>query len=281
MMEFDNLDGFLCGKGDKLFDTSNRVLKYGDGIFETIKLANGKLMFWEDHFNRLNKDAEYLGMEISGKDVAFWKKEVEKVIVKNYYKNARIRVIVYRDSPGLYTPMGNRLSFLIEGTRFDKPEYSFNSKGIKLGVFTRDQKGVSPLNNIKTTSALLFVLAGKYKKEQGLDDVIVLNTHGRVCESVSSNVFVVKDDTIYTPKLSEGCLDGVMRKQIIKAIHQKGLSFEESEVTLEDLSTADEIFLTNVMSGVQGVTEFQGKRLRDTYTINFQAHLENALLEAY
>ena len=274
MMEFDNLDGFLIGKGDKVFDSSNRAIKYGDGIFETIKLANGDLMFWEDHFERLNKGADYLGFETAGKNSAFWKKEVEKIIVKNYYENARIRIIAFRDSPGLYTPMGNRLSFFIEGTRFDKPDYGFKSKGITLGVFNGDHKAMSPMNNFKTTSAILFVLAGRFKKDKGLDDVIVLNASGRVCETVSSNVFMVKSDKITTPKLSEGCLDGVMRKQIIKAINKEGLKFEEGEITLDDLKSADEIFLTNSMSGVQGVAEFDGKKLSNTYTSIFQSNLE-------
>ena len=277
-MEFDNLDGFLSGKGDKIFDSSNRVLKYGDGIFETIKLANGNLMFCEDHFNRLNKAAEYLGLETAGKDSTFWKKEIEKIVVKNYYENARIRVVAFRDSPGLYTPMGNRLSFFIEGTRFDKPEYSYKVQGIKLGVFNGDHKAMSPLNNFKTTSALLFVLAGRFKKNANLDDVVILNAAARVCETVSSNIFVVKNDKIRTPKLSEGCLDGVMRKQIKKIISDKGLSFEESEISLDDLKSADEIFLTNSMSGVQGVSEFEGKSLLNTYTLSFQSSLELLLV---
>jgi len=274
MMEFDNLDGFLSEKGDKVYDTSNRSMKYGDGIFETIKLVDGKMIFWDYHWARLSKGIEYLKLDSIGKEEAFWKKEIEKVIVKNYYKHARIRVIVYRKAPGLYTPMGNRIGYLIEGTRFDKPDYSFNPDGISLGVFEGDQKAMTPLNNLKTTSALLFVLAGIYKKEQGLGDVIVLNASGRVCESVSSNVFAVIQHKIITPSLSEGCLDGVMRKQIIKSIKQKQLDFEERELTLDELRSADEIFLTNSMSGVQGVVDFEGKKLYNIYTKQFQSYLE-------
>ena len=85
---------------------------------------------------------------------------------------------------------------------------------------------------------------------------------------------MVKSDKITTPKLSEGCLDGVMRKQIIKAINKEGLKFEEGEITLDDLKSADEIFLTNSMSGVQGVAEFDGKKLSNTYTSIFQSNLE-------
>lgn len=273
-MEFDNLDGFLSEKGDKIFDTSSRVMKYGDGIFETIKLVDGKLMFWDDHYARLSKSMEYLKLDTIGKDEAFWKKELEKVVVKNYYKHARIRIIVYRNSPGLYTPMSNRSGFLIEGTRFDKADYDFVEEGSTLGVFEGDYKAMSPINNLKTTSAVLFVLAGLSKKEQGVNDVIILNALGRVCETVSSNVFAVVNNKIITPSLTEGCLDGVMRKQIIKAIKQKYIDFEERELTVEELKSATEIFTTNTMSGVQGVSKFNGKQLESGYAKQLQSYLD-------
>ncbi len=277
MMEFNNLDGFLSEKGDKLFDTSNRSMRYGDGIFETIKLVNGKLLFWEDHYERLSRGMQHLKLDTIGKEEEFWKKEVEKIVVKNYFKNARIRIIVYRNSPGTYTPMGNRVGFLIEGTRFDKPVYNYSKQGTTLGLFSGDHKGMSPLNNFKTTSALLFVLAGVHKKEAGFDDVVVLNAAGRVCETVSSNIFAVVNDVIITPKLSEGCLDGVIRKQIIKAINQKKIDFEEGELTVEQLRSASEIFTTNSMTGVQGVGQFEGKSMSLSYVKEFQSYLDSVL----
>ena len=277
MMEFNNLDGFLTEKGDKLYDTSNRSMRYGDGIFETIKLVNGELMFWEDHYERLSRGMRHLKLDTIGKEEAFWKKEVEKIIVKNYFTNARIRIIVYRNSPGTYTPMGNRVGFLIEGTRFDKPDYTYSRQGLSLGLFESDHKGMSPLNNLKTTSALLFVLAGVYKKETEVDDVVVLNAAGRVCETVSSNIFAVVDDKIITPKLSEGCLDGVMRKQIIKAIKQKEINFEEGELTLDELRSAKEIFTTNSMAGVQGIAEFEGKPKDLSFVKQLQSYIDSAI----
>lgn len=274
MMEFDNLDGFLCEKGDKIFDTSNRSMKYGDGLFETLKLVDGKIMFWEDHWARLKAGMEYVGFDITGKDKTFWEKEIEKVIVKNFYKHAKIRLAVFRNSPGLYTPMSNRVGYLIEGLRFDKSAYTFKEEGIKLGVFEKDYKSASPLGNFKTTSALIFVLAGVEKKRKSLDEMIVLNSNGNVCEAISSNVFAVIQDKIITPALSEGCLNGVMRKQIIKSIKQKQLDFEERELSLDELRAADEIFLTNSIVGVQGIAEFEGKKLFNIYAKQLQSYLE-------
>ena len=277
MMEFNNLDGFLTEKGDKLYDTSNRSMRYGDGIFETIKLVNGELLFWDDHYERLLKGMQHLKLDTIGKEKDFWKKEIDKVVVKNYFTNARIRIIVYRNSPGTYTPMGNRIGFLIEGTRFDKPDYNYSKQGLTLGLFEGDHKGMSPLNNLKTTSALLFVLAGVYKKESELDDVVVLNAAGRVCETVSSNIFAVVNNKVITPKLSEGCLDGVMRKQMIKAIKQQELDFEEGELTLNELREANEIFTTNSMVGVQGISQFEGRSKDFSIVKKLQSYLDSVL----
>ena len=274
MMEFDNLNGFLSEKGDKLFDTSSRALKYGDGVFETLKVAKGKVLFWDDHYKRLKKGIDYLKLDDIGKDKTFWEKELEKVIVKNYYREARIRLIVYRNSPGLYTPMGNRIGYLIEGMRYDNHNYTYDETGISLGVFKQDFKSTSPLSNLKTPSALFYVLAGIFKKEEGFDDVVVLNSKGNICETVSSNIFMVFNDKVITPALNEGCIDGVIRKQVLQILNQKNVDFEERGITIDELESADEIFTTNSIVGVQNIASFRGKKLHNIYAKQLQDYLD-------
>ncbi len=273
-MEFDNSNGFLTEKGDKLFDTSNRSLKYGDGVFETMRLIKGRIMFWDDHYARLQRGIKYLKIEDSGKEKAFWEKEIERLVIKNKYTEARIKLLVFRNSPGLYTPMGNRLGFLIEGLSYDNSDYNFDLKGIKAGLFESDFKAISPLSNHKTTSALLFVLASIEKKERDLDELVVLNTAKRVCEGTASNLFLRIGNDIFTPSLEEGCLDGVMRKQIISFFNNKNNPVSEGEITLETLEKADEIFLTNTISGVQSVGDFNGKTLINDTAIELQQYLK-------
>ena len=273
-MEYDNSNGFLTEKGDKLFDTSNRSLKYGDGVFETMRLIKGKVMFWDDHYERLQRGIKYLKIENSGKDKEYWEKEIERVIVKNKYSEARIKLLVFRNSPGLYTPMGNRLGFLIEGLSYDSSNYNFDAKGIKAELFESDFKAMSPISNHKTTSALLFVLASIEKKERGVDEVVILNTAKRICEGTASNLFLRIGDDILTPSLEEGCLDGVMRKQIITYFKNKNSPVSESEITLETLESADEIFLTNTISGVQSVRSFKNKSLNNYTSIELQEYLK-------
>lgn len=273
-MEFDNLNTFLMEKGDKLFDTSNRSLKYGDGIFETMRLLKGKIMFWDDHYARLERGLKYLKIDNGTKGKDFWEKEIERLVVKNHYTEARIKLTVYRDSPGLYTPMGNRLGFILEGLRYDNSNYNYAEEDASLDVFEQDYKSISPLSNLKTTSALLFVLASIEKKEKKLGELVVLNTAKRVCEGTASNIFIRIGDDIHTPSLEEGCLDGVMRKQIINYFKQKNSPVLEGEVSVEMLKNADEIFLTNTISGVQSIGSFKGKKLNNTVANDLQNYLK-------
>ncbi len=274
MNEFDNFNGYLTEKGEKIFIPGNRSFKYGDGLFETMKIVDGAILYWEYHYKRLKLGIDTLKLDDTNFPKEFWEKELEKVINKNYYKFARLRLTVYRDSPGLYTPLGNRIGFIVEGTRYDKPDFSYVPEGINLGVFKEHQKVVGTLSNCKTTSAILFVLASIYKKDNNLDDVLILNSLGNVCEASASNVFIANKGEIITPPLSEGCISGVMREQVIEFSKHIDKIVIEKALTLKDLEEAEEIFLTNVISGIQHVKTFNGKAKKSTHTIALQNFLK-------
>jgi aminodeoxychorismate lyase len=257
MNEFDNVNGFLIEKGEKIFNTGNRSFKYGDGIFETMKVVDNKVMFWEEHLKRIEHGMKTLKIDHEIFDSAKWSQEIEKVILKNYYKFAKLRLTIYRESPGLYTPMANNMGFIIEGVRYDRKDYTYNSDGIALGVYDEIHKHINVLSNCKTTSALVYVMASIYKKEQQLGDVVVLNSNGLVCETSNANIFYVKDKRVITPDLNQGCVAGVFRQQVINYCQSKEITIKEQEVSLSDLEEADEIFVTNVIGGIQGINQFE------------------------
>jgi aminodeoxychorismate lyase len=257
MNEFDNVNGYLIAKGEKIYNTGNRSFKYGDGIFETLKVVDNKVVFWDEHLKRLESGMKSLKIEPGHFDSRKWTQELDRLISKNYYKFAKLRLTVFRDSPGLYTPMTNMMGFLIEGVRYDGKDYTFRAEGITLGIYDELSKSVDVLSNCKTTSALVYVMASLYKKEQGLGDVVVLNTSGNVCETSNANIFYVKDGNVYTPGLDQGCIAGVFRTQVLDYCQTKNIHLEEGEVSIENLEKADEVFVTNVIGGVQGVSSFQ------------------------
>ncbi len=274
--EFDSINGFLVEKGDKIFTSANRSFKYGDGIFETIKLAKGKILLEKYHLQRIELGLKTLKLDTEKYDAEFFSKELNKVILKNYYQNAKIRLSIFRDSPGLYTPMGNRLGFFIEGVHLDSPYYPETPEKLNLGVFTEALKSADGIANCKTTSALIYVLAGVYKKENNWDDVVVLNHKQNVCEAVSSNIFAVIDGVLKTPALTEGPITGTVRNFIVDFCKIHNIKLEQCAITLSELNNAQEIFLTNAVSGIQSVTHYNHQTIPSTEMAKkFQTVLKN------
>ncbi|MEY5041281.1 MAG: hypothetical protein RLZZ414_829 [Bacteroidota bacterium] len=259
--EFDSINGFLVEKGEKIFTSANRSFKYGDGIFETIKLAKGKMLLEKYHLQRIELGLKTLKLDTEKYDAEFFSKELYKVIQKNYYQNAKIRLFIFRESPGLYTPMGNRLGFFIEGVHLDSPYYPDTPEVLNLGVYTEALKSADGIANCKTTSALIYVLAGVFKKENNWDDVVVLNHNQNVCEAVSSNIFAVINGKLKTPALTEGPVSGSVRNFIVSFCKINNIELEQGVITLNDLKDAQEIFLTNAVTGVQLVTHFNHQAL--------------------
>lgn len=273
--EFDNHNGFLVEKGDKVFTSANRGFKYGDGIFETIKIANRNICLWDHHYKRLSNGLNVLQLESAAFSKEFFEKEIKKVVERNFYQHAKIRVFVFREAPGAYTPMSNRAGFFIEGVRYDQPYYENNRAGWSLGVYTEMQKSIDVTMNCKTMNALLYVMAGLWKKKNDFDDAVILNQNGKVAETTASNLFIINENVIYTPPLNSGPVEGTVRAQLF----QLGFEIQEKELTLEDLNSSDEIFLTNAMMGVQPVKAFDNQSKEIEMSLKILEALENSILE--
>lgn len=233
----------------------NRGLKYGDGLFETIRVSKGRILYLEDHFNRLSQGLSTLQMQNAESPLLL--EQFQKILLDFLYKqsnaNLRIRITFFRQSGGLYTPQKQNYHYFLEAQPLEKEYYAYQQQGVMLGCSSRVRLAMDSLSNLKTISALPYVLAGIEKKQNGWDDCLLLNAEGRVAEAIAANVFVVKDKNIYTPALSEGCVAGVMRKQIIRLAQFNDLELFEAKIKLEDLASANEIFLTNAIQGIQPV----------------------------
>lgn len=217
-------------------------------------------MFLRDHILRLRLGMTVLRMNVPAE---FNYENVNELIIQllkhnSHAPNARIRLTIFRNEGGYYTPESNDISFLIESEELDQV-YTLNSKGLWMDIYGDTKKPINKLANIKSGNALLFVLAGLAKQSMKLDDCFIINELGNVCESISANVFVVKNGTLYTAPLSEGCVAGIMRKQIMNlATENKILTFE-SPITMNTLMNGDEVFLTSSIKGVEWVGQFKQK----------------------
>lgn len=241
---------------------SNRAFKYGDSLFETIRYSNKNILFLSEHLLRLKLSMPILKMKIPQHfSFDYFLNKISDVIYANNLqdKSARIRLTVFRTSSGNYYPESNEVDYLIETEELSNPLYLMPSNGLVVDIFKDIFKPINRLSNLKTGNALIYVLAAVNKDFLRLDDCLIINEKGNVCEATSSNIFAVKNNMLLTPPLSEGCVTGIMRKQILKiAEHEKMLAFEKP-FTLHTLLDADEVFITNTIQGVQWIRQFQSK----------------------
>lgn len=231
-----NLNGNI--EQDPLISVANRSFRYGDGLFESMRIFNGKLFNKSAHQERLSFSMEVLQLTLAiSLDALF--KEIEGLAQNNQLSSAAARLTLFRNEGGKYTPLTNNASFLIEVAPADA-DFQLNKKGLDVGVYATHRKALGKLSNIKSNNALLYVLASNYKQVQGLDDVLLLNDKGNLVEGSSSNLFALKAGRLLTPPLTEGPLDGTMRAWIMQ--HYE---VEEQSLSMRDLEEATEVFLTN------------------------------------
>ncbi|MBA7649526.1 Aminodeoxychorismate lyase [subsurface metagenome] len=259
---------YICLNGKFLLSTENTLLHnnrafcYGDAVFETIHCLGTEPQFFERHWTRLLHGMKLLKME-AGSDFIqeTIRYSVEKLLNKNrIFKGARIRFMIFRDHGGLYTPEKNSVSWLMESSVLEHERYELNTKGMVVGIYDGVYKPANKLSNLKTTNALIYILAGLYCKENDLDECFVLNQYSRIAECISSNVFLVVEDEIVTPALSEGCIAGVMRQIVIDTASSKDYKLSERAISGKDLIKAEEIFITNAIQGIRWVGAYKDRR---------------------
>jgi len=258
---FINFNGEILPADTKLLSLKNRAFRYGDGLFESMRIMKGQLKFADLHADRLQRGMKALKIDsYSQMDTWFLKEKAEDLARRNKAKHGRLRLTVFRDAEGLYTPAQNKMGWCLEIQPSDEPRYFLNSKGLIMDIFADLPKPTNYLSNIKTCNSLIYVMAGLYKTQNNLDDVFLLNQHGFLCEAGSSNIFIWYQKHLYTPALSEGCVEGVMRQVIIKIAKQNNIPVTEAQISPDILYEADEVFLTNAGRGIQSVMGFGVRR---------------------
>jgi len=252
-----NLNGTILNNNEQVFNNSNRAFKYGDALFETVKVVNLKIVFLEDHYFRLMASMRMLRMEIPlNFSLEFFQEEIIKTVTDSNIQNARVRITVYRSDGGLYLPKNNTINYLIEVNELNitlKHNY-------EIDVFKDYFTSSGLLSTIKTTNKLTNILASIYASENEFDNCILLNEKKNIVEATNGNVFLVSGNTIKTPSISDGCIKGIIRKKIIEIVN-KGEKFnlEETQISPFELLKADEIFITNAIIGIQSITKYKKK----------------------
>jgi branched-chain amino acid aminotransferase len=258
--------------------TDNRAFLYGDAVFETVKIKDSKVLFLEDHYFRLMSSMRVIRMEIPMNFTMEYFEELilELVIAKQIQTSARARITVFRNDGGYYLPKTNTVSFLVNAEPLLDPLYLLNQKEYVVDLYTDFYIPRQLLSSIKTTNKILNVTASIYADENGLDNCILLNDSKNVVEALQGNIFMLKGAKLVTPPVSEGCLNGIMRKQILSlARKMEKLEVVEEVISPFDLQKADELFITNVIKGIQPITKYRKK----DFAIDLAAELTQKLNE--
>lgn len=241
-MPFINFNGLIATGDEPLLSTDNRALRYGEGLIETMLWRKKTIRLFDLHTARLQKDLARLQLPS---------------ITEKHLINEICRTVVANQEPGIgiircqfFTgPPETGLQFTIEYIPIAPPP----GQTLRIGITRAVVKSQDNLSSLKTSSRLLYVMAASEAESKGWDDVLLLNTAGRIAESTISNIFWIKNGAIFTPPLNEGPVAGVMRQYLLNQGMIAGMHITEKPLDVEMLSQADEVFLTNAVRGVRPV----------------------------
>lgn len=269
-----NFNGAILENEAVFLNEKNRGLRYGDAVFETIRVNAGQVLFWEDHYLRLMASMRILRMEIPMEfTMEFLEDKIFDTLKKNdlFDKVARVRLTVFRKDGGLYTPQDRGVDYIIEAGEVAQPFYQLSDQDYEVELFKDHYMAPGLLSSVKSNNRSLNVLAGIFASENDYHNCLLLNTDKKVVEAINGNLFLVKGNTVKTPPVSDGCINGVMRKTLKDIIDKTDdLTLEEGSISPFELQKADELFITNVVSGIIPVSKYRKK--------NFEKEVSKKLL---
>ncbi|WP_330442022.1 aminotransferase class IV [Flavobacterium sp. C4GT6] len=246
----------------------NRGFLYGDAVFETLKVVDGKILFAEDHYFRLMASMRIVRMEIPMHfTMEYMEKQVKNLATAlNINASCRVRLTFFRKSGGFYLPTTNDSEFIITAEALQEPLYSFTENSTyEVDLFKDFYVTKQLLSTIKSTNKMVQITGSIFAHENGLDNCLLINDEKNVIEALQGNIFMLKGKKLITPPVTDGCLNGIMRKQVL-AIARKteGLEVSEESISPFELQKADEIFITNVIKGIQPITKYRKKEYGST-----------------
>jgi branched-chain amino acid aminotransferase len=252
---------------------NNRAFLYGDAVFETIKILDHKILFLEDHYFRLMSSMRILRMEIPMNfTMEFFENEILSAAKsQNVAHSARARITIYRKEGGYYLPENRNIEYLITVFEIEKQLYEIRTTEYEVDIYKDFYVSKQLLSTLKTTNRLINITGSIYAQENDLANCILLNEEKNVVEALNGNIFLLKNGILSTPPIAEGCINGIMRKQILTIAKTiETLEVQESAISPFDLQKADELFITNSITGIQPITKYRKK--------DFDSAIANVLL---
>nr|WP_314289527.1 aminotransferase class IV [uncultured Capnocytophaga sp.] len=258
-----NYNGNIIGEEDTIFTINNRAFKYGDGVFDTCKYSYDKVLFWEEHYLRLMAGMRVLRMQIPMVfSMEYLEEEILTLIKANEleHKAVRVRISVFRKDGGKYTPLSNEIDYVIEVQALSAPFYVLDESAYEVELFKDFFVQADLLANIKHTNRTINILGSIFAEENDYQNCLLLNSNKNIAGALNGNLFMVNGRTLKTPPLSDGALNGITRKVLMKTL-AKTQDYEVIEASISpfELQKADELFITNSIVGIQPIRQYRKK----------------------
>ena len=253
-----NFNGNIVDNERFTIGCQNRAFKYGDGIFDTLKFQNKNLYFIEYHYFRLMSSMRMLRMKIPlNFTLEYYEAQIKKTLSENGIQDkARVRVNVFREDGGYYSPISNKVSFLIQTASLTNREHI----NYEIELYKDFQTASGLLATIKTNNRIINVLSSIYAEENEYQNCILLNEKKEIVEAINANIFLIRGNEVLTPSLDSGCINGIIRKKLIEVLQKQGIfSVSETQISPFELLKADEVFLTNSITEIQSVDQYRKK----------------------
>lgn len=259
---------------------NNRGFLFGDAIFETIKVNGTKILFLEEHYLRLMASMRICRMEIPMNfTMEFMEEQILKLIElqKNNVSN-RVRFTVYRNAEGFYNPTSNDVQFIITCSELSSDKYLFSTSNYEIELFKDFHVSKHLLSTLKTNNKMINVVASVFAKDNGFENCLLINDDKNVVEAINGNVFMKMGNQLITPPTSDGCLNGIMRKQILAIVNKmENIQIIEKSISPFDIQKADELFITNVITGIQPITKYRKKEFTSEVSKEITELLNNLI----
>jgi branched-chain amino acid aminotransferase len=272
-------NGEIIPAGTPIISANNRGLRFGDGLFETIKVVKSEMPLFHLHMERLTKGLAVLKMQLpENYTTGYLTQAILELCNRNNINDAaRVRLTVVRGNGTLFATDEPFASLIIQAESLANDYLVFNETGLTIDICPGIQKSCDQLSNLKSNNYLPYVMAAQYARQHQLNDCLVMNAHNRICDGTIANVFRVHQNSIYTSPLSEGGVAGVMRQYLLQELPKAGYTVHEKICTVEDLEAANEVFLTNALFGMRWVKQFRSK----IYSNNLVKDLYSKFVSSY
>lgn len=258
---------FICYNGDiipskPIISIQSSTLKNGEGLYEVMRTWGTRILFFDLHYNRLRESMKILNMNVESLPS---KTEIENSVSRLLYRNkyliaAKLQLTLFYPSEQI-TNHTNNIDYTIEPNPIGNGKYESNAKGAIIDLYKPNLLYPTTLTSLKSTSRLLNSVAARYAHANRLNDCIILNNNKKIVGATASNIFIYKNETLFTPPLADGCINGIMRSQIIDIACENGIEVcTTTSLTESDLADAKEVFLTNTVKGVEWVIAYRNCR---------------------